>query len=595
VDLRLDRVGGCPRRRLERRQSHAALRRRVHAVPRSALARGSGDDRAGSVRRQRRRDRGARLERASSGRADLFLDGRLSYPTGYPNANAAFFLSAFWVALVLATRRTVPVPLRVAAAMAAALLPQAALLSQSRATLVAFPATAIVLIVALPGRVRTAVGVIATIVLVAVTWETHVSVFDAAQEGRRALESAIADASAVIAVAVVVAAVASLAWAVVDRRMTLSERQTRVLERSALAAAQSSPSRRRGVIALHPVERPRAAGTFTAVAVTDTTAHFSLGLGSNRYDFWRVAMSRFEARPLTGVGADNFAVDYLKERRSIEEPTYPHSLQVMVLSQLGLVGGALMLVFLAAAGTAALPRRREDPAATALAGAALAGCVYFFLHASVDWFWEIPALGAPAVALSAWLCPCGRAPERRSHVEPPGTRHGARARGRRSGVAAVSRARSRGSRTGRWTAPVAVWRRPPSRPTTTSSGRGRSIRSAESRIVAGAIAARRDDRARMRSLFARSLERNPYSWYAQLELGLTESVSGRRQAALAAVRRAVALNPQEPLLQEVLGRLEQGERISPRSLDAVFVDRISPIGGQIGPSRGFDVLPMSAH
>ena len=519
------------------------------------------------------------LERASSGRADLFLDGRLSYPTGYPNANAAFFLSAFWVALVLATRRTVPVPLRVAAAMAAALLPQAALLSQSRATLVAFPATAIVLIVTLPGRVRTAVGVIATIVLVAVTWETHVSVFDAAQEGRRALETAIADASAVIAVAVVVAAVATLAWAVVDRRVTLSERQTRVLERSALAAAAIfAVAATAVVIALDPVERAQSGWrTFTAVAVTDTTeAHFSLGLGSNRYDFWRVAMSRFEARPLTGVGADNFAVDYLKERRSIEEPTYPHSLQVMVLSQLGLVGGALMLAFLAAAGTAALPRRREDPAATALAGAALAGCVYFFLHASVDWFWEIPALGAPAVALLGLAVSVRAAAREAEPARSP------RARGLvlvpavvAAGVAAVSCALP-------WLShrqvdrAVAVWRSDPeSAYDHLERARALNPLSGEPDLVAGAIAARRDDRARMRSLFARSLERNPYSWYAQLELGLTESVSGRRQAALAAVRRAVALNPQEPLLQEVLGRLEQGEQISPRSLDAVFVDRIA--------------------
>ncbi len=521
------------------------------------------------------------LERASSGRADLFLDGRLSYPTGYPNANAAFFLSAFWVALVLATRRTVPVPLRVAAAMAAALLPQAALISQSRATLVAFPATAIVLIVALPGRVRTAVGVIATIVLVAVTWETHVSVFDAAQEGRRALETAVGEASAVIAGAVAVAAVASLAWALVDRRVTLSERQTRVLERSALAAAAIfAVAATAVVIALHPVERAQSGWrTFTAVAVTDTTeAHFSLGLGSNRYDFWRVAMSRFGARPLTGVGADNFAVDYLKERRSIEEPTYPHSLQVMVLSQLGLVGGALMLVFLAAAGTAALPRRREDPGVTALAGAALAGCVYFFLHASVDWFWEIPALGAPAVALLG-LAVSVRAGARQTEAEPV---RSSRARGlvlvpavAAAGVAAVSCALP-------WLShrqvdrAVAVWRSDPES-AYDHLERARSLNplSGEPDLVAGAIAARLDDRARMRSLFARSLERNPYSWYAQLELGLTESVSGRPQAALAAVRSAIALNPQEPLLREVLGRLERGEQISPRSLDAVFVDRIA--------------------
>ena len=519
------------------------------------------------------------LVRASSGRADLFLDGRLSYPTGYPNANAAFFLSAFWVALVLATRRSVPIPLRVAAAMAAALLPQVALLSQSRATLVAFPATALVLVVALPGRIRTAVGVTAAIGVVAATWSTHVAVFDAAQLGGRRLESAIGETSAAIVATVAVVAVASLAWALVDRRTILSERQTRILERSALAAAViATVSATAVVIALHPVARVQSGWrTFTAVAVTDNTqAHFSIGLGSNRYDFWRVAMGRFQARPLTGIGADNFAVDYLKERRSIEEPTYPHSLQVMMLSQLGLVGGALMLAFVAFAGTAALPRRREDPAATALAGAALAGALYFLLHASVDWFWEIPALGAPAFALLGLAVSIRACARQGEAVRSSGARARVMALAvATAGVAAVGCALP-------WLShrqidrAVAVWRSDPE----AAYGhleRARSLNplSAEPDLVAGAIAARLDDRSRMPVLFARSLERNPHSWYAQLELGLAESISGRPRAAVAAVRRAVGLNPQEPLLRETLRRLEQGEQISPSSLDAIFLDRIA--------------------
>jgi tetratricopeptide (TPR) repeat protein len=123
---------------------------------------------------------------------------------------------------------------------------------------------------------------------------------------------------------------------------------------------------------------------------------------------------------------------------------------------------------------------------------------------------------------------------------------------------------------------VAVWRSDPeSAYDHLERARALNPLSAEPDLVAGAIAARLDDRSRMPALFARSLERNPHSWYAQLELGLAESISGRPQAAVAAVRRAIALNPQEPLLRQTLRRLEQGEQISPSSLDAVFLDRIA--------------------
>lgn len=520
----------------------------------------------------------ASLVKASSGSLDPFLAGRLSYPTGYPNANAAFFLSAFWVALMLATRRAIPVPLRVAAAMAAAVLPQVALLSQSRGSLVAFPLTALLLIAAVPGRVRTTAGVLASSVVVAATWGTHTAVFDVAREGGEPLETAVARSGVAIALTTLLLGVAALVWALVDRRTTLTTRQVRLLERSALVA---------GVIVLvataafvasaHPVERLRDGwATFTAISVADTTQpHFSIGLGSNRYDFWRVAMARFEARPLTGIGADNFAVDYLRERRSIEEPAYPHSLWVMVLSQLGIVGGALFGAFVLTAGAAALPRRDEDDAAAAVAGAALAAALYFVAHASVDWFWEIPALGAPAIgllalAMSVRSSAAGREQEERARMTPPAVVGVAVALSVAALACALPWLSHRQVDQG-----LALWRTDPSA-AFSHLRRARALDplSAYPDLVAGVVAARLDDRARMRVLFARSLERNPHSWYAHLELGLAESVAGRREAAVSAVRRAIALNPREPILRDVLPRLERGEKIAPSSLDRVFLERI---------------------
>lgn len=512
----------------------------------------------------------------STSATDRFIDGRLSFPTGYPNANAALFLSAFWVALMLATRSTVPIAARVAAAGAAAFLPQAAMLSQSRGSVVAVPLTGLVVLALIPGRLRTITGIAAASAVVAASWKTHTAVFDAAFAGR-GLEAAISRSEKVMLATSLLVALATLAWAAVDTRIAISRPVTLKLERAvAVIAAIAVVALAAGIVASGPVHRAqRAWSEFTAVDATDASKpHLSLGIGSNRYDFWRVALAQFEARPLTGIGSDNFSVPYVRERRSAEEPAYPHSLVMMLLSQLGLVGTALFSTFLLGAALAAVPRRSEDPATIALGGAALAGSTYFFVHASADWFWEIPALGAPALALlglavSLRASQAGQAP--------------AVARVPRRGLAAVAVVAGLGvaSCALPWLSErqidraVAVWRDdPPAAYDLLASARALNPLSARPDLVAGVIASRLDDRSRMPELFARSLQRNPYNWYAQLELGLAQSVTGQQAAAVASVRRALELNPREPLLREVEARLEQGERIAPRTFDQLFISRI---------------------
>ena len=164
---------------------------------------------------------------------------------------------------------------------------------------------------------------------------------------------------------------------------------------------------RRGLPQLTPRRRVAAvvAAGLVLVALCATAAA-SLGdaprpgLETGRYDMWRVAAGEVADHPLLGVGVDNFAVDFARERTTGEEPLYPHSLALRPFSQTGLVGGALFLGFVAAALAAALPRRREpDSLRAAVAAASLASGVYWLVHGSIDWLWEIPALGASALAL----------------------------------------------------------------------------------------------------------------------------------------------------------------------------------------------------
>src|SRR5205814_7458103 len=72
---------------------------------------------------------------------------------------------------------------------------------------------------------------------------------------------------------------------------------------------------------------------------------FTGSLGSDRYDFYRVAVDEFADHPALGIGADNFGAEYLRHRRGTESPRYPHSLAFRVLAQLGVVGVALFATF----------------------------------------------------------------------------------------------------------------------------------------------------------------------------------------------------------------------------------------------------------
>ena len=150
------------------------------------------------------------------------------------------------------------------------------------------------------------------------------------------------------------------------------------------------------------------------------------GLGSNRYDFWRVGLLEFERHPIGGIGTDNFLVPYLQARRTSEEPIYPHSLAIDLLSQTGVVGTVLFASFLVLVVIVAVRipagRNRE------LAGVLVAGASVLVFHGLVDWIWEMPVLGVLAAALLGRLA-----------ASPQGGRRSERVRSR-VGVAARSAA-----------------------------------------------------------------------------------------------------------------------------------------------------------
>jgi hypothetical protein len=363
-------------------------------------------------------------------------------------------------------------------------------------------------------------------------------------------------------------------WSLIDGRVALAPRVSRIgslslgaLTLIALAAVIAY------VIPSHPYGRATDAwDKFRAgnVALTGpATSHFTIGLATNRYDFWRVALNELRDRPLIGIGADNFAIPYVRERRSDEEPLYPHSLQVQVLSQTGVVGALLFAAFVAFAVAAAARARMFDPVTRAIAASAAAACAYWAAHGSVDWLWEVPALGAPALAALGMAAGLAR-PAPRDQPAP------------RAALALLAPALlAAASLALPWLsakemeAAASTWRSDPGEAfDRIERARALDPLSAEPDLLGGAIASRVGDVGRMRASFANALERTPQSWYAELELAVAEALADRQNVASLHLDRAERLNPREPVLELVRRRLARGERISPAEIDRLFLQRV---------------------
>ncbi|MCW3017885.1 MAG: hypothetical protein JWN10_193, partial [Solirubrobacterales bacterium] len=338
----------------------------------------------------------------------LLPGGRLEYPSGYANANAAQWLMAFWPAVLLARERSLPWALRGLLAGGAVLLAEVALLSQSRGSLFATPVMIVLVFALLPGRTRTFAVLVPVAAGIAAAAPAVLRVGDHLDNGA-VVPSAVRHATtAMFLAALVVCVVAALGAAVASRHGERTTRRVRVGVRAVAVATLLAVIAGGLVAAGNPVTRlEKGWHSFKGGYASESTSASRLtsGLGSNRYDFYRVALDEFLHHPLVGIGADNFEQQYLVHGRSVETPHYPHSVELRTLVQTGLVGTLLAIVGLGAALVAAARAlRTPDPLVRTLAGAALAGFGYWAVHGSVDWFWEFAGLGAPAFAMLGLAC-----------------------------------------------------------------------------------------------------------------------------------------------------------------------------------------------
>lgn len=506
--------------------------------------------------------------------ASHFIGSRLADPTGYPNATAALFLMPAPAMLLLASRREQPAVLRAFALASGGSLLQIGFVPESRGAVFALPIALVAYVLLAPNRLRALVPVGLALAASAAILDRLLGVYRAGSHGD--LGGALADARNAIVVSSAVLFLAGLVYARADERVSVSAIWVRRL--SIVAAAVAAVCVVGFAIGAAAADHPGRHAengwhSFKSPHEPQSRSSHLTGLGSNRYDFWRVSLIVFRRHPLQGVGVDNFAADYLRLRRSHEEPLYPHSLEMRLLAGTGLVGTALFVAFLVAVGATALAPARRDPLPRAVAAAALASAAYWLIHGSGDWLWEFPALGGPGVALLGLAVgvrgsPLTAARRRRAPVV--------------ARIAVVAGALFALASFGApWLAAqdvqqaADVWRTHPSDAyRLLARARRLDFLSENPDVTAGAIASRRHEWSRMRSAFEQALERNPSNWYAHLELGVEATVRGSFAEAVRHLEDGLALNPRERLLRFALTQARQRRVVRPATVDRALIRRL---------------------
>lgn len=338
-------------------------------------------------------------------------DNRLSFPLTYWNALG--ILASFGIVLMLGITSN-PHERRGYRALAAAGVPIAASTLFFTFSRGAIGALALGLVVFLClGRSRALAGALLAVVpatAAAILVSYHANLLDSDHPTIPAAVIQGHTVAIVVALAALAAAAIRLAVEPLERRL---ERQ---IERSTQQFTAPRRTRRRAVaVALAtfavvavaagaPAWIAREASRFTNGSATpagDFRARLTSVSSDGRSQIWQTALKGFASAPIKGTGAGTFEFVWYRYRSAGESPVVnAHNLYLETLSDLGIIG-LLLLIGALAAILVAIARRARGPDRVlyaALFSAALAWAV----HAGVDWDWQMPAV-------TAWLFAIGGA------------------------------------------------------------------------------------------------------------------------------------------------------------------------------------------
>jgi tetratricopeptide (TPR) repeat protein len=499
----------------------------------------------------------------------IFAPG-LEQPLGYSNANAALFLMALWPALTLSASFGLTPWLRGVFAAGVVVLAETSLLSESRGSVVAAGVVLVVLFVVVPRRVRMFLTLLPPAIAIAVTTPHTLHIANRVGDDPAATHQLGSVAAPVLIAAVVAGIVVALAGELEDRRppsAAFAHAGSRVVGVAMVLIVVIGIA---GALAAtgNPVHRVQNAWhEFKQVGAPDPNApgHLSAGFGGARYDYYRVALDVFKEHPVEGIGAGNFAEDYIQRGRVGERPTSPHSIEFGTLVETGLFGAALLALALGAgllaAGSAA---RRSGRFSRAVAAGGMLMCAYWFVQASADWLWEFPALGGAAFAFLG----LGAAAAQRRQVfhARRQTRTAIAIVGTVAGVAALL------SLLGPWLSDIEVRRAAASWPKYPDAAfrqldKAASYNKLSERpgLLAGAIAIELGRYPRAITAFDQVLDRDPRNLTATVSLAALESNAGHRKRAVALLKHALELAPGDQTATTELAVIKKG-RLDPRQV-----------------------------
>src|SRR5438309_2309879 len=239
--------------------------------------------------------------------ASLFPGGRLDFPITYVNATAALFMLGFWPAVMLAARRGSPAAARAAALAAACALLSTGALAQSKGSAIGLAVSTVVVFAVVPQRLRLLVPTTLAAAATAVAFRTLTAPYRATSS--EALDTAIRHGGIAVLVLTGAGALLGAGLAAADRRAVPGPQARRligVLVLSALLACLAGSGAEFFARHDHPVAflqgKWESFKKDVPVGTQETGSTHLLSLGSNRYDFWRVALDEFRRHPLAGIG-----------------------------------------------------------------------------------------------------------------------------------------------------------------------------------------------------------------------------------------------------------------------------------------------------
>ena len=257
--------------------------------------------------------------------------------------------------------------------------------------------------------------------------------------------------------------------------------------------------------------------------------HLFASTGNGRWQLWQSAVEEFKSRPLVGRGAGSYQAWWAQHASLRFFVRDAHSLYAETLGELGIVGLVLLVAFLGSVVVIGARRIAKSAGENRPAVAALLGLfVAFLFEAGVDWMWELTAVGLVAFAAAGLLV--GPGTKSAAVPEPAGSAR------RRSALGAL-RVGAVALAMGLIVAeaiPLLA---------------GMEIRRSRDAAAAGQLPAALDDAEAARAL-------QPWAASPRLQVALVLEQGGQIDAAVKAIRAAVARDDSDWRLWLVAARLE---------------------------------------